>query len=275
MNLSEALDAALPEIPQVRLTRGRPPRLDPDLIVHEDILDGEPIIGILQRDKSSYFRFQPWQWQLAQLFNGERSYEEIAAAFESETGMQIEVEEIRAFSAQMDECDFWYKTHQEKNLAMREKLLAQRGRRAKSKLNVAHISFSAWDPDRYLSWVDRVAGGFIYSWWCVLVAVLLFVFETAVVIDNWRFIGPDTALFFNFAQKSLADFAEFWLLIMVIGFIHETAHGLTCKHFGGQVHSMGLDVPVSGSVLLCGCYGKLDLGDEDAAAWHHHCRNLD
>jgi putative peptide zinc metalloprotease protein len=240
MNLSEALDAALPEIPQVRLTRSRPPRLDPDLIVREDVLDGEPIIGILQRDKSSFFRFPPWQWQLARLFDGERSYEEIGAVFEAETGMQIALEEIRAFSAQMEDCDFWYKTHQEKNLAMREKLLAQRGRRAKSKINIAHISFSAWDPDRYLGWVDRVAGGFIYSWWCVLVAVLLFVFETVVVIQNWRFIGPDTALFFNFAQKSFADFAEFWLLIMVVGFIHETAHGLTCKHFGGQVHSMGL-----------------------------------
>ncbi len=240
MNLSEALDAALPEIPQARRTHGRPPRLDPNLIVHEDVLDGERIIGVLQRDKSSYFRFQPWQWQLAQLFDGERSYEEIAAEFQDEAGMPIQVEEVRAFSAQMEECDFWHKTHQEKNLAMREKLLAQRGRRAKSKINIAHISFSAWDPDRYLGWVDRVAGGFVYSWWCVLFAVLLFVYETVVVIDNWRLIGPDTALFFNFAQKSFSDFAQFWLLILVIGFIHETAHGLTCKHFGGQVHSMGL-----------------------------------
>jgi putative peptide zinc metalloprotease protein len=240
MNLSEALDAALPEIPQVRLTRSRPPRLDPDLVVHENILDGEPTIGILQRDKANYFRFQPWQWQLAQLFDGERSYEEIAVAFEAVSGMLVQAEDVRSFSEQMDACDFWYKTHQEKNLAMREKLLAQRGRRAKSKINVAHISFSAWDPDRYLGWVNRKAGKFIYSGWCALAAVLLFLFETIVVIQNWKFIGPDTALFFNFAQKSFADFAEFWLLILVIGFIHETAHGLTCKHFGGQVHSMGL-----------------------------------
>jgi putative peptide zinc metalloprotease protein len=240
MNLSEALDAALPEIPQVRLTRSRPPRLDPDLVVHENILDGEPTIGILQRDKANYFRFQPWQWQLALLFDGERSYEEIAVAFEAVSGMQVQAEDVRSFSEQMDACDFWYKTHQEKNLAMREKLLAQRGRRAKSKINVAHISFSAWDPDRYLGWVNRRAGKFIYSGWCAFAAVLLFLFETIVVIQNWKFIGPDTALFFNFAQKSFADFAEFWLLILVIGFIHETAHGLTCKHFGGQVHSMGL-----------------------------------
>jgi len=33
---------------------------------------------------------------------------------------------------------------------------------------------------------------------------------------------------------------EFWLLLFGLGFIHETAHGLTCKHYGGEVHSMGL-----------------------------------
>jgi putative peptide zinc metalloprotease protein len=33
---------------------------------------------------------------------------------------------------------------------------------------------------------------------------------------------------------------QFWLLILVLGFIHESAHGLTCRHFGGHVHSMGL-----------------------------------
>ncbi len=240
MNLSEALDAALPEIPQARLSRSRPPRLDPDLVTHEEVLDGEPIIGVLQRDRANYFRFPPLQWQLAQLFDGERSYEEIAEVFQEQTGASVNAEEVRAFAEQMDTCNFWYKSYQEKNLAMRDKLLTQRGRRTKSKINVAHISFSAWDPDQYLGWLDRLAGSYIYSWWCVLTAVLLFTFETAVVVQNWSFIGPDTELFFNFTQKSLGDFAQFWLLIMVIGFLHESAHGLTCKHFGGQVHSMGL-----------------------------------
>ncbi|HEY2470452.1 MAG TPA: hypothetical protein VGI45_21835 [Terracidiphilus sp.] len=240
MNLTEALDAALPEIPQVRWSRSTPPRLDPDLIVREEVLDGEPIVGILQREKAAYFRFPPWQWRLAQLFDGERSYEEIAEAFEVQNGMTIDPEDVRAFAEQMGETGFWYKSHQEKNLAMREKLVAQRGRRAKSKVNFAHIAFSAWDPDRYLGWVDRHFGHFVYSRWCVLMVLLLFTFETIVAINNWHYIGPDTALFFNFSQKSFADIAEFWILIFMIGFFHETAHGLTCKHFGGQVHSMGL-----------------------------------
>ena len=41
MNLSEALDAALPEIPRNRLSRKNPPRLDPELIIREDVTDGE------------------------------------------------------------------------------------------------------------------------------------------------------------------------------------------------------------------------------------------
>jgi putative peptide zinc metalloprotease protein len=240
MNLSEALDAALPEIPKTRLARSRPPRLDPELIVREDVLDGEPVVGILQRDKANFFRFSPSQWQLAQMFDGVRSYEEIAELFTSQTGTSIPTEDVRGFAESLEESGLWYKTPQEKNLALHEKLTAQRERRGRSKVNLAHISFSAWDPDRYLGWLDGVAGDFIYSHWCVLAAVLLFVFEAAVFVSTWKFMEPDIITFYNFTNKSFLDFAQFWMLLLMIGFVHETAHGLTCKHYGGQVHSMGL-----------------------------------
>ncbi len=240
MNLSEALDAALPEIPISRLTRARPPRLDPEIITREDVLDGEPIVGVLQRDKGNYFRFSPAHWQLAQLFDGVRSYQEIAEQFTEQTGVPIDPESVRVFAENMDESDFWYKTPQEKNLAMSERLIAQRGRRRKSKIDLAHIAFSAWDPDRYLGWLDRAIGSYLYSRWCVLAVVLLFVFEGAVFVSNWNVMGPDMALYFNFTRKSLLDLAQFWVLFLILGFFHETAHGLTCRHYGGQVHSMGL-----------------------------------
>jgi putative peptide zinc metalloprotease protein len=240
MNLVEALDAALPEIPQERLSRSRPLQLDPDLITHETILDGEPVIGVLQRGKNSYYRFSPSEWELARMFDGQRSYEEVAEIYSSHIGSSVGAEQIRQFAEQLDTAGLSYETHQEKNLAMRDKLLAQRGRRMESKINLAHISFSAWDPDRYFDWLDGMAGKFIYSRWCVLSALLLFAFETVVVVNNWHSIAPDTALFFSFGQKSLVEFARFWILILIVGFLHETAHGLTCKHYGGQVHSMGL-----------------------------------
>jgi hypothetical protein len=114
MNLSEALDAALPEIPKARLARSRPPRVDPNLVVRDDVLDGEAIVGVLQREKGNFFRFPPTQWQLVQLFDGSRSYEEIAAAYSEQTDAPVTAEEIKAFADGMDESDFWYKTPQEK-----------------------------------------------------------------------------------------------------------------------------------------------------------------
>lgn len=242
MNLSEALDAALPEIPKTRFARTAPPRLDPDLIIREDVLDGETVFGVLQRGKANYFRLQASQWNLALLFDGVRSYEEIATLYTSETGTLATPEDVRFFAENMEENDFWYKSPQEKNLALSEKLMAQRGRRAnrKSKVNFAHIAFSAWDPDQYLTWLDKRAGGFIYSNWSLIVVVLLFLFEATVFVAKWHLLGPDIKLYYNFSRKSFLDVVEFWVLLLALGFIHETAHGLTCKHYGGEVHSMGL-----------------------------------
>jgi putative peptide zinc metalloprotease protein len=242
MNLSEALDAALPEIPKARYRRTRPPLLDPSLIIREDMSDGEPVIGVLDRATSSFYRLPPSQWKLAQLFDGSRSFTEIAELHTQQVGELIDEDYVRMFAEAFQDAGLWYKTPQEKNLALNEKLSAQRSRRAerKSKFNLAHVAFSAWDPDRYLTWLDRSIGAFIYSRWCVLSAVLLFVFESVVFIAKWSVIGPDISLYYNFTKKTLYDIAEFWVLLFILGFIHESAHGLTCKHFGGEVHSMGL-----------------------------------
>jgi putative peptide zinc metalloprotease protein len=241
MNLSEALDAALPEIPRARLARKNPPRVDPELIIREDVTDGEPIVSVYQRSTANLLRLKPTQWQLARLFDGVRSYEDIASAFETETGIPLSPEEVRTFAENMDEGGFWYKSPQEKNIAMNEKLAAQRSRRASgSSINVAHIQFSAWDPDRYLTQLDQKIGKYVYSRWFTLIALLLFVFEAVTFSVKWSVIGPDIALYYNFSKKTFADLVEFWWLLMVIGFVHESAHGLTCKHFGGEVHSMGL-----------------------------------
>ena len=242
MNLSEALDAALPEIPKSQLSRARPPRLDPELVTREDILDGEPVVGILQRSKGSFFRFQPPQWHLAQLFDGIRSYDEIAQRFNEEEGGALTGREVEEFATSLDEAGFWFKTPQEKNMAYSARLKAERGRKANktSKINLAHISFTAWDPDKYLTALDRMVGRFVYSRWCVLAVVLLFCFEAVVFAVKWKEFGPDIPLYYNFTHKTFADFAEFWILLFGLGFIHESAHGLTCKHYGGEVHNMGL-----------------------------------
>lgn len=240
MNLSEALDAALPDIPKNQLRRKNPPQLDPELIVREDTLDGEPVMVVYQRSTTNIYRFPPIQWELVRLFDGQRTYEEIAEQFSSSFA-PITPDDVREFASSMESANFWYRSAQEKNLALSEKLRKERTRRSEGHAgaNLAHIAFSAWDPDAYLTRVDAVLGKYIYSQWFTALVVLLFLFEVFIFFSKWNLLSHDIPLYYNFSKKSLGDLASFWVIFFVIGFFHESSHGLTCKHFGGEVHSMG------------------------------------
>jgi putative peptide zinc metalloprotease protein len=100
------------------------------------------------------------------------------------------------------------------------------------------MQFSAWDPNRYF---DRIYPWFswVYTPWFTALCLALFAFMAFVFVADWRQIGTDTLLFYSFTQKTAGDLAEFWVLFLILGYFHESAHGLTCKHYGGQVHAMG------------------------------------
>lgn len=56
---------------------------------------------------------------------------------------------------------------------------------------------------------------------------------------HWSEVGRDTLEFYNFADKSWADVASFWLIASVLLCIQEIGHGLTVKHYGAPVPAMG------------------------------------
>src|SRR5215471_10062512 len=115
MNLTRALDAALPEIP-ARIVSRRAPRVPPDAVAKEHIENGEPVVRVLVPSQESLFRFTPQNWAFIQMFDGVRSFEEIAEQFSAQTGMDYSVDEVQEFSASLEALDFWHKTAQEKNI---------------------------------------------------------------------------------------------------------------------------------------------------------------
>src|SRR6266404_5861794 len=240
MNLAEALNSALPELPVHQARAKRLPKLDPKLIAKQQIEGGEAVVVANIRGTTDLYRFSPVQWELIQLFDGVRDYVQVADEFKHRTGIEYSPEDIREFAGNMGD-NFWYKTPQERNIALSQKLAEHRHQHIKkaSKFgDVSRIQISHWDPDEYFNKI-YVWLKFVYSRWFTLLTLALFGFMIWVFFDRWSEIGSDTLKYYTFTEKSLADFAEFWLLFFVLAFIHETAHGLTCKHYGGQVHQMG------------------------------------
>ena len=240
MNLTEALNVALPELPAKTAAR-RYPRLHPKLVGRERVENGQPLVTCVISGKTWLYQFPPQQWQLLQLFDGERSYQEISDLFFDQTGIRYGQQEIRDMADNLDAMEFWYKTPLEENLSLKQKLHDHRSQRQQNKSkygDVSHLQFSAWDPDEYF---DRIYPylKWVYSRWFTLLTIASFVLMSYIFFARWDEIGRDTLQFYNFTEKGFYDIAEFWLLACFVLFFHESAHGLTCKHYGGHVHRMG------------------------------------
>jgi len=237
MNLAEVLNVALPELP-ARRTGKEPPRLNPKLIAREQVEGGIPTVVAMISGDSAVMRFTPETWKLVELFDGERSYSEIAELYQQQTGASLSEEQVREFAAELDESGLFYKKVLDLNVTASQKLADQRQQRVKRRVDLAALTVSAWDPDAYLSRLHK-AIGFIYTQWFTLVTLGVFSIVAAIFMGGWHEIWRDTVRYYDFTDKGVWDLAEFWLLFCGLGFFHESAHGLTCKHFGGGVHRMG------------------------------------
>lgn len=237
MNLSEVLNVALPELPARRAKSY--PRLHPKLVMREHIEDGVLTMAATISGESLLYRFTPEQWALVQLFDGQRSYVQIAEAYEEQSNTTIGENDVREFADSLDESEFWYRTPLEKNVTAFQKVAETRQRQIKKKsIDLALIIVATWDPDANLNRLLRVAS-FVYERWFVYSTLVLFAVMALIFASGWSEIWRDTVEYYTFTDKGAADLAEFWLLFCGLGFFHETAHALTCKHYGGEVHKTG------------------------------------
>jgi putative peptide zinc metalloprotease protein len=240
MNLTRALEVALPELP-ARAIVERPPRLDPGVNFREHIEEGKPVIRVYVPSAKFMFTFPPHNWQLAQLFDGQRSYEEIAGIYSQESGEEYSAEEVREFAADLEAIDFWYKTPQEKNILLMKQSAEERRKKLKQHDRWADLSdviFPAFDPDPILQAFYKYTK-FIYTAWFTTLTLILFAITAGITITHWDEIGRDTAEFYNFSNKSWSDILVLYLILFGVVVVHEFAHAYTSTHFGGRVTSMG------------------------------------
>jgi len=241
MNLTRVLNVALPEIP-VRVISDRPPRIAPDVVCQEHIEDGKPIVRVIVRGVDAMFTLPAANWELAQLFDGQRSFEEIAEIYSNQRGQEYSAEEVQEFADDLEQINFWYKTPQEKNILLLQKTAEERQKLLKSKKSrygdLSEIAFPAVNPDRFVTWWYNHTR-FVYTGWFTILTVVAFSISIAISVTHWDEIGRDTLEFFNFSNKSVVDVFVFYILAVIALCWHELGHAHACKHYGGRVPAMG------------------------------------
>jgi putative peptide zinc metalloprotease protein len=253
MNIVQALDAALPELPE-RIMRRDNPKLDPRIITREHLEDGSSMVVAKLPGTGFVLRFVPEQWKLLQLFDGNRSYQEISQLSAETTGAFFSEDDVREISGFLyAETDFICKTPLEKNILLKQQLQGQRRKQRKrfKIMDFTDITVKEWpNADRYISWLYPKLR-FIYTPAFVLFSLLLFALMLWMWADRFGEIWTDSFEFYNFTTKSGTDLIEFWFLFAAMACFHETGHGLTCKHFGGNVEKMGFTLMYFAPSFFC------------------------
>jgi len=215
----------------------RRPKLRTDLRVSKQLVAGEESYVVKIPETDSYSRYGPLELDVLQACDGTRTVTEITAfAGERHPDTALSEEEVIEFIDGMDP-NMWERSVGERNLAILEKIRDERSQRV-NRASILYIYFSAWDPDKVLERI-RPYLRWMYTRGFVLFSLALFLATAVIVVADWARIRQDTVEFYNFSNKTAYDIWIFWVLLFFVSGVHEFGHGLTCKHFGGEVHQMG------------------------------------
>lgn len=183
-----------------------------------------------------FFRVTPRAWRFLARLSPRRSVDEVwrdhVSEFPEEAPGQ---EEVAQLLSQLNLANLLYFRHQADSAAIyqRDQIRRQRELRAKW-MAFLYIRIPLVDPD---AWLDRIRP-LIAAFTHPLAALLWFV---VVGLGAAAALGEREALASG-AQGllSLSNLPWLYLSLAVLKLFHELGHAFVCKHYGGQVHTLGV-----------------------------------
>lgn len=188
----------------------------------------------------SYFRLQETHREAAELFDGKKNCAQIAAHLIANSRYwrslprRQAVEEVAALARQLAMSGL-LRTRGGSAVARGEHL--KRAKKARwMEIGIAQILYfrkSLVDPDRLLTRITPFFRPLFTRTFVVLTALLFFITLFAVLRQGDALLEQGANFF------TLHNLALSWVIFFGVKMIHEFGHGISCKHYGGEVHEMG------------------------------------
>lgn len=210
----------------------RPPELRPDLVIRPLGDQGRHVVKD-QRSGAFYEVGEREVFLLAQL-NGIRTANSIRAAYEERFAEPLSTNDFDAFielaclQGLLRRPDADGECPDDVLLGQLDTSPATNGGRT-----LLHWRKSLWDPDDFFTWLAPHIR-FVWTPTCLLSSAVCISFAAVIAWSGRGDLFHDLNSALRWETAILV-----WLAMLVIGVMHESAHGLTCKHFGGEVHEIG------------------------------------
>jgi multidrug efflux pump subunit AcrA (membrane-fusion protein) len=185
----------------------------------------------------AYYHLGEEEHFLLTQLDGQRDADAIRAAFAERFGQELSEEDLQEFLTMAKERRLLQGEEQgEKETRRLEDDPGDPmtlGGKAPFGLRMLYWRKNFFDPDRFFTWLAPKI------WWCWTPAFLVFsagcIGMAAVLL--WANRQGLAHSFINSLRWETAILA--WLVLLFVTMCHEFAHGLTCKHYGGEVHEIG------------------------------------
>jgi putative peptide zinc metalloprotease protein len=243
------------------------PRLRADLILVEQIYRGEQSFIVKDPSTQKYFRFRPVEITVMRSLDGERTVAEAAAAL-LDQGLKVSAAAVSRFAEKLKAMGLCERTLRESSVLLMERLRAQRRARLRSgpfKGDILRLRWSMGDPDKFM---DRTMPylRFCFTRGFLIASAALFAVYFVILALKWSdFVRAMSDVYL--LRASLWDYVLLWVVGTAIIAAHELAHGYTCKHFGGQVHEIGVMMFYFDLAFFCNVNDAWTFPDRSARLW--------
>jgi putative peptide zinc metalloprotease protein len=231
-------------------SRKLPIRKRPDLRARQHRYQGRLYWVVKDPVGLQYYRFEEEEFAILQMLDGQSSLDEIAERFERDFPPQtIRTEELQQFIGMLHRSGLVITDApgQGQQLVKRRNERVHQQRVA-TLTNILSIRFKGIDPNRFFDFIYPYVRWF-FSVPAMLACIALGLAALTLVIVQFDVFQSRLPSFNSFFQ------AQNWLWLAITltltKILHEFGHGLSCKHFGGECHEIGVMFLVMTPCLYC------------------------
>ena len=225
-------------------------RARPDLEARRHRYQGRNYWVVKEPVALQYFRFEEEEFAILQMLDGESSLDEIAERFEDQFPPQtIRVEELQNFIGMLHRSGLVLSDAPGQGWQLKERRDEKKWKEFVGAFsNLLAFRLRGIDPDRLLNWLYPYVRWFFTPLATAGALILATAALTLVIVQ------------FDVFQSRLPSFQTFfaaqnWLALAgtltATKILHEFGHGMSCKHFGGECHEMGVMFLVMTPCLYC------------------------
>jgi len=225
-------------------------RARPDLVYQQQTYQGQAWWIVKDPVSLKYFRIRPEAYTALRMLDGVTSLHQLKTELERAfPKIKVEYKDLYSMLGMLHRYGLVLAQASGQGQQLYQRRGEQRRRQVLGQLSsVLFVRLPGVDPERFLNWLYPKARWF-YSRWCVAACA-------ALVVSSWLLV----ILHFHEFYARLPSFHEFfragnivWMMLALgcAKILHEIGHGLTCKHYGGECHQIGLMFLVFTPCLYC------------------------